>query len=303
MKLTFNNFKKLLFESISSVYDAYEDILCDIFDVDDISKITPKAYQQILDDYENNMLNEHDSSMLESAEKLVWKAANKDGYNIIAHHGTKHKFSEFKYGDIGFHLGTLDQAKIAVSWHEEDADKKTIYLNTAISLHNPLVINYDLGDWHPEEIFSGAYSELVRYIDDEESMHPLWNKNKIYDNVSKKLQQKKMGKYWSSDSVAQLYFLFNELGFSIQEIKDINLLSKDISKNKIIEKLKAKKYDGIKYLNFYEVSSAHKGKEYSYIVFDANQIKNCEVISFKDGKIIPLENRFNKNTNNLFETI
>ena len=304
MKLTFNNFKNLLFESITSVYDAYEDILCDIFDVDDISKITPKAYQKLLDDYENNILNEHDSSMLESATKLVWKAANKAGYNILAHHGTTKKFSEFKYGDIGFHLGTLEQAKIAGKSHEYDDPRlypKLIMLNTAISIHNPLVINNDPETWEPEDLFSNSKKTLNRYI-----------KKINYANYSQEQLLEKVKVIIDNDIQNKILdindpFIYRDVAFLILyqflkfSLKEILNEQENNKKSLIVNKIKSLGYDGIKYLNLYEVDQESDEREYSYIVLDANQIKNCEVISFKSGKIVPLEDRFNSNSNNIFE--
>ena len=68
MKIPFEKLKQLLTESLSS--NAYEDILCDVFEVDDISEITEEAYKQLIESYLNNKMNEHDSTMLEKAEDI-----------------------------------------------------------------------------------------------------------------------------------------------------------------------------------------------------------------------------------------
>ena len=298
--ITFHQLKKYICES----YDVgeYEEILCELFEVDDISEITKENYNKLLQDYEHDKLNEHDSSLLEEATLLVHQAANENGYNIIAHHGTTVEFSEFEYGDIGFHVGSLDQAEVAASRHDNTNKKNIIYLNTAISLHNPLVINYDLGNWYPNEIFDGACTELNGYFEKERKKYPSLKRDELYNKIEDKLKNVQLGTDWEWDGVAQLYFLFNELNFSISKIKKYNFSASTMQKKVILDKLISRGYDGIKYLNFYETKEG-KPKEYSYILLDANQIKNCEVISFSNGKVVPLENRFNKNTNNLFETI
>ena len=317
MNITFTQLKKYLCESVGSIYDEYEDILCDVFNVDDISQITEDDYLKIKSAYEKNKLNEHDSTLLEDAEELVLKAAEQNGYNLIAHHGTKKKFSEFKYGDIGFHVGTLEQAKIAASWHSEDKSKKTIFLNTAVRLQNPLIVEEDLGDWNPNIMVEGAALELSNIVDDAldeyADIHNRYIEIDIDDpNILKDAKKIKFieravkrsrPEYdHSSDEHAQFCFLYNELGYSVIDILELYYLnSADQQKKEIINRIKYMGYDGIQYLNLYEVNYENKKRDYSFIVFDANQIKNCEVISFKDGKLVPLENRFNSNTNNLFE--
>lgn len=305
MKLSFNHFKQLLKESITSVYDAYEDILCDVFDVDDISKITPKAYRQILNDYENKQLNDHDSSMLESAAKLVWKAANEAGYNIIAHHGSNKKFSEFKYGDIGFHLGTLEQAKIAGKSHLYGMHRNDdiVFYNIALHLHNPLVIENDPESWYPEDLFWGARFTINNYIKRIEhsgdSQEQLLEKAKIIINYDIQHQILDINQKSLSSMDISFLILYQFLKFNLKEILDAR--RRNNQKTMIINRIKSLGYDGIKYLNMYEVEDKTDTFDYSYIVLDANQIKNCEVISFKGGKVVPLDERFNSGTNNLYE--
>ena len=313
MKITFEQLKKYICESVDSIYDQYEDILCEIFDVNDISEIKELDYKDMIYAYQHNQLNEHDVTLLEDAAILVHKVASQNGYNIVAHHGTGKKFSEFQYGDIGFHLGSLEQAKIAASWHTEYADKETIYLNTAISLHHPLVIKDDLGEWEPSSIVSGAFVFIEDFIEDK--LHNKYGNKEINVYHRELLEDTKLLNYVESeinkehfkydqskyDSKAQFCFLHNSLGYSVYEILNLYHMMPYNIKREILNRLKSLGFDGIKYLNLYEVENFSTDYHFSYIVFDANQIKNCEVISFKDGKVVPLENRFNSNTNNLFE--
>lgn len=310
MKITFEQLKRFICES--NIYDEYEDILCEIFDVEDISKITPMKYQKMLQDYEYDALNEHDSALLEDATDLVHKAAMENGYNIIAHHGTSKRFSEFKYGDIGFHLGTLEQAHLAGKSHLSFGDDDVIYLNVAISLHKPLVLESDPESWAPDDIIDGALNLVYKYrrlvgLDEKEDFHAFATNPKHIEMVENKIQEAiqdgiiviDSDEKYNRSSISFL-ILYKLLQFSLTEI--INLREKKVdAKQALVGKAKSLGYDGIKYLNLFEVDHETDEQEYSYIVFDANQIKNCEVISFKNGKIVPLENRFNSSTNNLFE--
>ena len=321
MKITFDKFKKILLEDSSSIYDKYEDILCEVFEVDDISEITKQQYNQIISDYKNGTLNEHDSSLLEDVADLVFKAANENGYNVVAHHGTTKKFSEFKYGDIGFHLGTLEQAKLAANVHKYEDSRlypKTIYLNTAISLHNPLVIEDDLGSWTPYTIIYNIVEFVLRDFIDKANDHfmlgytitpkTLLKNDEVYNFVEKEIENVNLHYGMNTDGIdneeaASFMFMHHDLKFSLKEIIKLHYtVDDDIKKKAIVDRMKSLGYDGIKYLNKYELFSDEEIGDYSYIVLNANQIKNCEVISFKDGKIVPLENRFNRKTNNLFET-
>ena len=307
MKLTFNQLKRIICES----YDVgeYEEILCELFEVDDISEITKNMYEKILQEYENNTLNEHDSSLLEEAAEIVYQAANENGYNIIAHHGTTVEFSEFKKGDIGFHLGTLEQAKMAAKAHTFfHSEEGIIYLNTAISLHNPLVINNDPECWDPGDLFYGAKRKIDSYI--QNFQNETTNKEellkKVKDKIDNNIETKRLDINRLENSYKEINFLllYQFLKFSLEEIlKYGEIGGGDLNEKKklIVDRIKSLGYDGIKYLNLYEVDHESDTHDYSYIVLDANQIKNCEVISFSNGKVVPLENRFNKNTNNLFE--
>lgn len=307
MKITFNQLKKYLCESVD--YDTYEDLLCEFFDVDDISKITPWMYKKALQDYEYNNLNEHDSSLLEDATLLVHEAAKQHGYNIIAHHGTTKKFSEFKYGDIGFHFGTLEQAHQAGKSHTMPfGDDDIIYLNIALSLHNPLVINNDPESWMASDLFYAAKKKIDSYIqnfsyliDKDKILEAA--KEKIDDNIANKRLNLNDQTNTGSKEVSFL-ILYQLLNFNIEDILKYGELAEhdeNTMKKILVDRIKSLGYDGIKYLNLFEIDHDSDEREYSYIVLDANQIKNCEVISFKNGKIVPLEDRFNKNTNNLYE--
>lgn len=305
--------KRLVCES--NIYDDYEDLLCEFFDVDDISKITPWMYKKALQDYEYDNLNEHDSSLLEDATLLVHEAAKQHGYNVIAHHGTDKKFSEFKYGDIGFHLGTLEQARLAGKSHTPfgAGDDEIVFLNVALSLHNPLILESDPESWEPDDIVDGALNLIYRYrrlagLDEKEDFHAFAKNQDHIDFVDKKIKDAIQSgnividseEKYDRSSISFL-ILYQLLKFTLLEI--INLREEKVdTKKALVNRAKSLGHDGIQYLNLFEVDHESDEREYSYIVFDANQIKNCEVISFKNGKIVPLEERFNSNSNNLFET-
>lgn len=70
------------------------------------------------------------------------KVVDKDGKPLVVYHGTSKNFTEFKIGDIGYHVGSRDQAESRI----RTSDNKVV-MPLYISLTNPLEIGMDYGDW------------------------------------------------------------------------------------------------------------------------------------------------------------
>ena len=59
--------------------------------------------------------------------------------------------------------------------------------------------------------------------------------------------------------------------------------------------LKSKGYDGVEYLNTYEVE-----EETAYIAFSSSQIKSADPVTYDDdGNVIPLSQRFNEENDDI----
>lgn len=82
------------------------------------------------------------------------KVVDENGNPLVVYHGTIQKFSQFRRGDIGFHFGNKDQANIIIEG-ESNANVIESYLN----LQNPLVVNYDLGNWNSGYMFTDRLLE------------------------------------------------------------------------------------------------------------------------------------------------
>ena len=83
-----------------------------------------------------------------------------DGKILSLWHWTDKKFSEFKYGDIGFHVGILKASHEIMSIKGKQGEKgyyKEFYLNSK----NPLVIDRDLMHWTPGLLsyYSSVFTE------------------------------------------------------------------------------------------------------------------------------------------------
>lgn len=74
--------------------------------------------------------------------KHASKVVNADGTPKIVYHGTAAQFTQFRTGDVGFHLGTEDQARDRVR-RISNARIMELYAD----IKNPLVIESDYGDW------------------------------------------------------------------------------------------------------------------------------------------------------------
>ena len=74
--------------------------------------------------------------------KRASKVVNADGTPKIVYHGTAAQFTQFRTGDVGFHLGTEDQARDRVR-RISNARIMELYAD----IKNPLVIESDYGDW------------------------------------------------------------------------------------------------------------------------------------------------------------
>ena len=70
------------------------------------------------------------------------KVVDESGKPLVVYHGSEKGFNEFKYGDIGFHFGTKEQALRRIH------NSKTQVINSLyLKLENPLRLNFDYGDW------------------------------------------------------------------------------------------------------------------------------------------------------------
>lgn len=64
------------------------------------------------------------------------------GAPLVVYHGTDTVFSEFMYGEFGFHFGSLEQAK----------SRGDIVMELHLRILNPIVFDTDFGSWHEENI-------------------------------------------------------------------------------------------------------------------------------------------------------
>ena len=219
---------------------------------------TNREYSALDADY-MDAVNNND---LETAEMLVSQAAELAGYNIEGYHGTDADFTEFKIGDIGFHIGSAEQAQSRMdqagnrSWQNNNKSK---IMHLFAKLQNPLVIDHDFGDWHGKNV-----AEMLLEVEQFEEGY-----DENAEEINARLREiAKMPEGGNTDKVLREYL--QSLG-----------------------------YDGIQYENQFEgVDRDEYGWsedfEPSYILFNSDQLKSADAITYDDnGNFIPLSERFN----------
>lgn len=103
------------------------------------------------------------------AEQMVQKAAMRAGYRMLQFHFTDADFTVFKFGELGFHVGTLAQA----NYVGRGRDGKM--LNLYIKADSPLYWPMDIGYWSAEEI--------NRTMDPDDSFDDFDNAEEIRDKI------------------------------------------------------------------------------------------------------------------------
>lgn len=87
------------------------------------------------------------------------KVVNEDGTPKVVYHGTTAEFNTFERGDIGFHLGTLEQAENRI-----DGSKDGRIMELYADIRNPLYAAFDFGDWHGKNT-AGMLIETEQFED------------------------------------------------------------------------------------------------------------------------------------------
>lgn len=92
-------------------------------------------------------VNSRISNVTESLQFKRWfgksVVTDDSGKPMVMYHGTSASFGEFKKGDIGYHVGTIDQAN--------DRNPKRI-MPLYVKNENPLNALMDFGDWHEKNV-------------------------------------------------------------------------------------------------------------------------------------------------------
>jgi len=231
---------------------------------------------------------------------------------MIVYHGTNQNFEQFldsKTKDFKFHFGSqtaaLDRAELKAR-HEGKVIVMPFYLN----IKNPLIMR-DLGSWDARSILRAltqdkdergarlfkdrgtgltfhtvkkeagkmgvnlfgdtvdVLNQLIFTAEEAQKIEAKMDKvyNKAYDAANKKIN-----KIQAEDP----NFIASMFSGKANKIKDkteeeVNKKSDEI----IIKAIKDKGYDGIAYLNSTEIGELDIAPHYSYIAFDATQIKHA----------------------------
>lgn len=118
--------------------------------------------------------------------RFIPKPENVDGKGrIVAYHATKHDFSNFEIGDIGFHFGTEEQANNRV--RENRIMKKAV-----IHIKNPLYME-DRTSWNvePEMIMKLENMGVANHEEAQQLLSEYKDDDHIgYDSSANKMMRK-----------------------------------------------------------------------------------------------------------------
>jgi hypothetical protein len=235
-------------------------------------------------DYYNHLLLENTDDVYlqaiknnnsELCEELVLNAAHKNNYKLIVYHSTNSShFTKFKTTNLSAHFGSLEAAT------DRANHLKDFSLNVVKRKHNEAgILKLILNIRNPLEMpdLAGLYqTERGDYINSDEIED---RKDEFYDDTPHAAS-------WESETDFQEWLIQNEI-ITSDEFWEVQY-----KKDKAVELLKEKNYDGIMYENVVESPGS-----ISYIIFDPNQVKLLESITYDDNdQIISLSKRFD-NTN------
>lgn len=279
-----------------SDYVSFVKLLQEKAMLDSKSMVAEKDVQY--SDIDTEYMDAVNSGDMKTVKQMVQAAAKAAGYNIEGFHGTKAKdFYIFEKGDIGFHFGTAEQAKTKSTtkvpknsaWVDyQDTGGRTI--NAYLKMENPLTFSRDLGEWTVPEL-TWYFKSLLdgektisigKFNREDQTMEYEEVAPRTISNISITEEDR------ASIEGIEKQYMRDGISHVGESVKDWLYSSR--SHQELRNFLKKKGYDSIKYLNEYE------GKEnaYSYAVFDAEQIKSADPITYdNDGNVIPLSQRFN----------
>lgn len=199
------------------------------------------------------------------------KVVDDKGAPLIVYHGSPEKFDTFKYGDLGFHVGTRNQAKN----RQKGRDRA--------------VIREPNESWHVMPLYASIKNPL--HCEDTEWKRP----REAWYSINKALN----GKLDFMEREIQTELLQSpdkeEWAKGVQKGQDRPVSRKwlDILRDKLIEL----GYDGICYSNLYE---SRRNKDNSWIAFYPNQLKsaveNNGEFNSENNRLTAADNRTEKAT-------
>ena len=101
------------------------------------------------------------SGDMDLAQSMVESAAKRAGYDETWYHGTRRDFDEFKLGDLGIHVGSIEQAN-----YKDPSKVLKVFVNRGIDLE----IDEDAGYW----MGSDARETFIRAGFDRSEIESWW---------------------------------------------------------------------------------------------------------------------------------
>lgn len=189
------------------------------------------------------------------------KIRDRSGRLLVCYHGTGAEFDTFEKGDIGFHFGSAGQSASRAKYKGYDGAKNWVSIPCYLNILNPFEEEWDYGQWDWASIvetwFFGSGDEgEADYVYNGKEPAETYIPKEFQDESSMKVLHSLLNKYkeWRLQKRPRKMVEYNSEG---------NIALRNL--------FKAKGYDGISYVNAYEIAG---GDDTAYIAFYPNQIKS-----------------------------
>lgn len=197
-----------------------------------------------------------ESGDMETAQRMVDEVAKEAGYTVKAYHGTKADFTEFSKEKFGSNFGNW--SLFGAGFYFAPTESYAKY-------------------WGGLSKESADVKVMPVYLRSEKMIaanEPFMNDKAIEIVKSEAPSFDDSDVKWTLDRLSRFVdFLVNK-GYTANDVRELFL---------------SMGYDGVDY------SSLSAGKYRQYVVFDPNQIKSADAVTYDDnGNVIPLSERFNE---------
>jgi hypothetical protein len=198
---------------------------------------------------------------METAQRMVDEAAKEAGYTVEAYHGTKSDFTKFSKEKFGANFGNW--SLFGAGFYFAPTKRMAEYW----------------GDLSKENADAKVMRVFLRASKMLQADEPLTNDKAINLIKEKSPSFDKEDIAWTLDRVSRF------VTFMVNKGHDANMVR---------EFFMSMGYDGVDYSNL------SAGKYRQYVVFDPEQIKSADPVTYDDnGNVIPLSERFNSDNNDI----
>jgi hypothetical protein len=198
---------------------------------------------------------------MKTAQRMVDEAAREAGYTVEAYHGTKSDFTKFSKEKFGANFGNW--SLFGAGFYFAPTKRMAEYW----------------GDLSKENADAKVMRVFLRASKMLQADEPLTNDKAINLIKEKSPSFDKEDIAWTLDRVSRFVTFMVNKGYDANMVREFFM---------------SMGYDGVDYSNL------SAGKYRQYVVFDPEQIKSADPVTYDDnGNVIPLSERFNEKSKDI----